>query len=101
MTKHLTQNEQLELMKYLYQFKDDNKFHKLDKNLLNQKSHEEHYHLIYTLRDNALIATDTEIHFDDSKNKFVAHFSHQEEVKAKILPKGIAAVETQKTQYNN
>jgi len=85
------QDNQFEVVKYLYQFKDDNKFYPLDKDLFEHSSHEEKFRVIYALRDNALIATDREI---ESRTSTSANNStKQDEVKARILPKGIMAVE--------
>lgn len=93
MEKHLTQEHQLEVIKFLYQFRDDNKFYRIDSGLLDDKSHEEKFRIIYTLRDNALIATDREIYYNKSINRFVDHNNTSDEIKARILPKGIVAVE--------
>ncbi len=93
MDKCFTQDHQLEVIKFLYQFKDDRKFYKIDKNLLSDKSHEETFSIIYTLRDNALIATDREIYYNPSVKRFVDHTNNNDEIKARILPKGIVAVE--------
>lgn len=94
MDKDFTQDHQFEVIKFLYQFKDDNKFYLIDKNLLTDKSHEETFSIIYTLRDNALIATDREIFYSHSAKRFVDHTNSSDEIKAKILPKGIVAVES-------
>lgn len=83
------QDHQFEVIKFLYQFKDDNKYYKLDKDVLDD---EEIYKVIYTLRDNALIATDREIYYNNSAQRFVYNYN-TDEIKAKILPKGIVAVE--------
>ncbi len=94
MDKNSKQDHQFEVIKFLYQFKDDNKFYRIDKNLLNDKSHEEKFSIIYTLRDNALIATDREIYYNHSVKRFVDHSNSNDEIKARILPKGIVAVES-------
>ena len=93
MDKNFKQDHQFEIIKFLYQFKDDNKYYKLDNDLLNDRSKEEKYNLIYTLRDNAMIATDREIFYNNSANRFVFSYN-DDEIKAKILPKGIVAVES-------
>lgn len=89
MDKNSKQDHQFEVIKFLYQFKDDNKYYKLDKDVLDD---EEIYKVIYTLRDNALIATDREIYYNNSAQRFVYNYNN-DEIKAKILPKGIVAVE--------
>lgn len=89
MDKNSKQDHQFEVIKFLYQFKDDNKYYKLDKDVLDD---EEIYKVIYTLRDNALIATDREIYYNNSAQRFVYNYN-SDEIKAKILPKGIVAVE--------
>lgn len=89
MDKNSRQDHQFEVIKFLYQFKDDNKYYKLDKDVLDN---EEIYKVIYTLRDNALIATDREIYYNNSPQRFVYNYNN-DEIKAKILPKGIMAVE--------
>ncbi len=94
MDKGLTQEHQYEIIQFLYQFKDDNKFYRIDKSLLNDKSHEEKFDIIYVLRDNALIATDREIYFNSSVNRYVDQNNKSDEIKARILPKGIVAVES-------
>lgn len=94
MNKDFTHDHQFEVIKYLYQFKDDRKFYKIDKNLLTDKSHEEKFSIIYTLRDNALIATDREIYFDNAVKRFVDQNNSNDEIKARILPKGIVAMES-------
>ncbi len=88
------QQHQLEVIKFLYQFKDDRKFYRIDTDLLTDKSHEEKFGIIYTLRDNALIATDREIYYNNSVKRFVDHNNSSDEIKARILPKGIVAVES-------
>lgn len=93
MNKDLNNDHQFEIIKFLYQFKDDNKYYKLDQDLLNDRSHDERYDLIYNLRDNAMIATDREIYYNSSAKRFVYNYNN-DEIKAKILPKGIVAVET-------
>jgi hypothetical protein len=94
MNTELNSHPQFEIIKFLYQFKDDNKFYKLDESLLNIQSKKEKYILIYTLRDHALIATDSEIYYNHADNSVVDHFNNSGEIKAKILPKGIVALET-------
>ena len=94
MNKELTHEHQQEIIKFLYQFKDDNKFYRIDTNLLTDKSHEEKFNIIYVLRDNALIATDREIYYNNSVKRFVDQNNSSEEIKARILPKGIVAVES-------
>jgi hypothetical protein len=94
MDKGFTQEHQYEIIQFLYQFKDDNKFYRIDKSLLNDKSHEEKFNIIYVLRDNALIATDREIYFNSSVNRYVDQNNKSDEIKARILPKGIVAVES-------
>ncbi len=94
MEKHLTQEHQFEIIEFLYQFKDDRKFYRIDKNLLTDKSHDEKFSIIYTLRDNALIATDREIYYNPSVKRFVDQSNNQDEIKARILPKGIGVVES-------
>lgn len=93
MEKNLKPEHQIEIIKFLYQFKDDNKYYRLDRDLLNDKSNEERYDLIYILRDNAMIATDREIYYNNSAKRVVYNYNN-DEIKAKILPKGIMAVET-------
>lgn len=93
MNKDLTPEHHHEIIKFLYQFKDDNKFYRIDANLLTDKSHEEKFNIIYILRDNALIATDREIYFNTSVKRFVDQNNQSEEIKARILPKGIVAAE--------
>ncbi len=92
MEKNFNQEHQFEIIKFLYQFKDDNKYYRLDTDLLNDKSHHEKDNLIYTLRDNAMIATDREIYYSSSANRFIHNYNN-DEIKVKILPKGIVAVE--------
>lgn len=89
MDKNSKQDHQFEVIKFLYQFKDDNKYYRLDKDILDD---EEIYKVIYTLRDNALIATDREIYYSNSAQRFVYNYN-KDEIKAKILPKGIVAAE--------
>lgn len=89
-----TKENQFEVIRFLYQFRDDNKFYRIDKNLLIDKSHDEKFSIIYTLRDNAMIATDREIYYNPSVRSFVDHNNSNDEIKARILPKGIVAVET-------
>lgn len=95
MDKSLTPEQlpQLEVIKFLYQFRDDKKFYRIDKNILTDKSLNEKFGIIYSLRDNALIATDREIYYNSSINRFVDHNNTSDEIKARILPKGIVAVE--------
>ena len=88
-----TKENQFEVIRFLYQFKDDNKFYHIDRNLLADKSNDEKFSIIYTLRDNAMIATDREIYYNPSARSFTDQ-SINEEIKARILPKGIVAVET-------
>lgn len=85
--------EELEIIKFLYQFKDDNKFYKLDELPLNVQSEEEKYRFIYTLRDNALIGTDREVYVTKT-GKYYADQSNNYEIRAKILPKGISVVDS-------
>lgn len=94
MDNSLTQDHQYEIIRFLYQFKDDNKFYRIDKTLLNDKSHEEKFSIIYILRDNALIATDREIYYNSSVKRYVDQNNKNDEIKARILPKGIVAVES-------
>lgn len=94
MEKVFTQDKHDEVIKFLYQFKDDRKFYPIDTNVLNAKSHEEKFGIIYTLRDNALIATDREIFYSSSAKRYVDHMNSGDEIKARILPKGITAVES-------
>ena len=94
MDKQFTQDHQFEVIKFLYQFKDDNKFYRIDKALLTDKSYEEKFSIIHTLRDNALIATDREIYYNSSVKRFVDHTNASDEIKARILPKGIVAVKS-------
>lgn len=94
MDNGFTQEHQHEIIQFLYQFKDDNKFYRIDKSLLNDKSHEEKFNIIYILRDNALIATDREIYFNNSVNRYMDQNNKSDEIKARILPKGIAAAES-------
>ena len=89
-----TKENQFEVIRFLYQFKDDRKFYSIDKNLLTDKSYDEKFSIIYTLRDNAMIATDREIYYNPSAKSFANHSNANEEIKARILPKGIVAVET-------
>ncbi|WP_018615469.1 hypothetical protein [Segetibacter koreensis] len=93
MDKELTPEHQFEVIKFLYQFKEDNKFYRIDKNLLSDKSHEEKFRIIYTLRDNALIATDREIYYNHSAKRFLDYSNTSDEIRARILPKGIEVVE--------
>ena len=94
MDKGFMQEHQNEIIKFLYQFKDDNKFYRIDTDLLTDQSHQEKFNIIYTLRDNALIATDREIYYNNSVKRFVDQNNKSEEIKAKILPKGIKAIES-------
>jgi len=94
MDKDFTQEHQYEVIRFLYQFKDDNKFYTIDTNLLTDKSHDEKFGIIYTLRDSALIATDREIYYNRTVNRFLDHSNRNDEIKARILPKGIVAVES-------
>ncbi len=89
-----TSENHFELMKYLYQFKDDNKFYKIDKEVIKAKCTQEQYNLIYTLRDKALIATDREIHYNHKNNTYVDAFNSTDEIRARILPKGVMEVES-------
>jgi hypothetical protein len=93
MNIQITHHSQLEIIKYLYQFKDDNKFYKLDENLLDIQSKKEKYMSISTLRDCALIATDSELKYTSTGNITPDYFKGAEEIKARILPKGVVAVE--------
>ncbi len=93
MEKSYKDDHQHEIIRFLYQFKDDNKYYQLDKDLLTDKSREERYKVIYTLRDDAMIATDREIYYNNSTNRVVYYYNN-DEIKAKILPKGIVAVES-------
>ncbi len=94
MNQSSTSENHFELMKYLYQFKDDNKFYAIDNAIIKAKCPQEQYNLIYTLRDRALIATDREIHYNQKSNTFVDAFNSTDEIKARILPKGVKAVES-------
>jgi len=89
METNSTLDKDFELIKFLYQFKDDNKFYHVDTDVLKNASHEEKHTIMYTLRDKALIATDTEIQAKPAKG----NGRYYSEVKARILPKGIVAVE--------
>lgn len=93
MDNGFTQEHHYEIIKFLYQFKDDNKFYKIDSSLLNDKFQDEKFNIIYTLRDKALIATDREIYYDSSVKRYVDQNNKSDEIKARILPKGIVAVE--------
>lgn len=84
---------EFEIIKYLYQFKDDNKFYKLDENLLKIRPGKEKHISIHTLRDNALIATDTELYYNHNEENLTGYFINPEDIKARILPKGVVAVE--------
>lgn len=97
MDNNFIQKHQDEIIKFLYQFKDDNKFYSIDSSLLTDKSHEEKFTIIYVLRDNALIATDREIYYNNSVKRFVDQNNKSDEIKARILPKGIVAVELLKS----
>lgn len=94
MDKSFTQEHNNEIIQFLYQFKDDNKFYRIDLNLLNDRSHEEKFSIIYILRDNAFIATDREIYYNSSIKRFVDQNNKSDEIKARILPKGILAAES-------
>lgn len=94
MNTELTNEPTFKIMKFLYQFKDDNKFYKLDEKMLNIASKKEKYISIYTLRDNALIATDSEVYYNHADNSGIDHFNNPDEIRAKILPKGIVVVES-------
>ena len=94
MNNDLTPQYQHEIIKFLYQFKDDNKFYRIDADFLTDQSHEEKFNIIYTLRDSALIATDREIYYNNSIKRFVDQNNSSDEIKARILPKGIVAVES-------
>lgn len=94
MNTNFTNASQFEIIKFLYQFKDDNKFYKLEEHLLNGESKKETYQYIYNLRDRALICTDREVYCNDEGYYFAEHFNNSEEIRAKILPKGIAVMET-------
>jgi hypothetical protein len=85
---------QFEIIKFLYQFKDDNKFYKLEEGLLNIQSQREIYTFLYNLRNSAFIGTDCELYHNDKGEYFVEHFSNINEIRARILPKGIAAIES-------
>jgi hypothetical protein len=87
-----TQDTALAIMHFLYQFKGDNKFYKLDNSLLNISSKKEKYLSIYTLRDNALIATDSEVYHSHAEEG-MTNYVYADEIRAKILPKGVVAVE--------
>jgi hypothetical protein len=89
-----TNHSHYQIIKFLYQFKDDNKFYTLDENVLNIQSKKETYRYIYNLRNDALICTDREVYQVDEDYYQVEHFGHGEEIKAKILPKGIAVMES-------
>jgi hypothetical protein len=89
-----TQDHQFEVIRFLYQFRDDKKFYRIDQNVLTDKTSDEKFGIIYTLRDNALIATDREIYYNPSVKRFVDHSNSNDEIKARILPKGIVAVES-------
>lgn len=93
MNTTITNDPYLKIIKFLYQFKDDNKFYKLDENVLNLESKREKYISIYNLREKALIATDSEVYFNDTDNNIVEFFNDPEGIRAKILPKGIMAAE--------
>lgn len=89
MNVDFTNPSQFEIIKFLYQFKDDNKFYKLD-----VQSKKESYRFIYNLRNNAFICTDREVYCKDEDVYYAEHFDKTEEIRAKILPKGIAVMET-------
>ncbi|HSU48975.1 MAG TPA: hypothetical protein VLJ41_00210 [Segetibacter sp.] len=93
MNTNFTSASQFEIIKFLYQFKDDNKFYKLEEHLLNSESKKETYQFIYNLRDNALISTDREVYCNEDGYYFAEHFNNSEEIRAKILPKGVAVME--------
>ena len=92
MNTNYSDDTQLAIINFLYQFKGDNKFYKLDDAVLNISSKKEKYLSICTLRDKALIATDTEVysHAGDGLTNNV----YADDIRAKILPKGVVAVET-------
>lgn len=94
MHNQLTPDPQFEIIKYLYQFKDDNKFYKLDENSLRIRSEKEKHISIHTLRDNAFIATDTELYYNHNEENLTGYFTTPEEIRARILPKGVVAVES-------
>lgn len=94
MATEFTHTPEFEIMKFLYQFKNDNKFYTLDEELLNIQSQKDVHYSIYTLRDNALIATDREVYYNHADNSLVDLFNTSGEIKARILPKGIVAVES-------
>jgi hypothetical protein len=93
MNTELTREPGFEIIKFLYQFKDDNKFYKLDEKLLNIPSKKQKYISVYDLRDNALIATDSEVYYDHTENSIIDHLTNTDDIRAKILPKGVVAVE--------
>ena len=83
-----------EIIKFLYQFKDDKKFYKLEDGLLKVESSEEKYRFLYTLRNNALISTDREIYNNNEGAFYAETFNHDEEIRARILPKGVEVLES-------
>jgi hypothetical protein len=52
------------------------------------------------LRNDALICTDREVYQNDEDYYSVESFGNVEEIKAKILPKGIAALESLQEHIN-
>jgi hypothetical protein len=100
MKADFTNHSHFNIIKFLYQFKDDNKFYKLDEQVLNFESKKETYRYIYNLRNDALICTDREVYQNDEDYYSVESFGNVEEIKAKILPKGIAALESLQEHIN-
>jgi hypothetical protein len=95
-----TNHSHFNIIKFLYQFKDDNKFYKLDEQELNLESKKETYRYIYNLRNDALICTDREVYQIDEDYYSVENFGNTEEIRAKILPKGIAVMESLQEKKN-
>ncbi|TDH19740.1 hypothetical protein EXU57_22845 [Segetibacter sp. 3557_3] len=92
MNLEFTYEAEMEIIKFLYQFKDDNKFYRLEDQTSFSRTADEKYSTIYKLRDKALIATDREVfHTSTSSSAFL---NDLDQIKARILPKGIVAVES-------
>jgi hypothetical protein len=85
---------QFEIIRYLYQFKEDNKFYKLEECLPDVPSNKEIYKFIYNLRDSAFIGTDCEVYQTNEGHYFPEQFDNGGEIRARILPKGVAAIES-------
>ncbi len=91
MNLEYTPENEMEIIKFLYQFKDDNKFYRLENRTGYSRTADEKYSTIYTLRDKALIATDREVYHTSVSSG--ASQTDLDQIKARILPKGIVAVE--------